>query len=211
MIRVCLADDQPLVRAGIRALLEASGEIDIVGEASDGYGAVTAISRLSPDVAILDVRMPRLDGIGALNRLKGLDIPSRVILLTTFDDDAAMVAGIRAGAMAFMLKDVEIGPLIDTIRRVAAGENCLSGVPSERLVGALQRLHGSEPAAVEPLTRREKQVLGLMCAGLSNQDIADALAIGLGTVKNRVSVILAKLGTTDRTKAVLRALKDKLI
>jgi DNA-binding NarL/FixJ family response regulator len=211
MIRVCLADDQPLVRAGIRALLEASGEIDIVAEASDGYEAVLAISRLTPDVAILDVRMPRLDGIGALNRLKGLGIRSRVILLTTFDDDAAMVAGIRAGAMAFMLKDVEIGPLIETIRRVAAGENCLSGVPSERLVGALRRLDGSEPACVEPLTRREKQVLGLMCAGLSNQDIADALALGLGTVKNRVSVILAKLGTIDRTKAVLRALKDKLI
>jgi DNA-binding NarL/FixJ family response regulator len=211
VIRVCLADDQALVRSGIRALLEASGQVEVVAEAGDGLEAIEVASRFRPDVVILDVRMPKLDGIATLLRLKARDQEVRAILLSTFDDDDALVAGIRAGAMAFMLKDVEIGPLLQTIHRVAAGENCMSGVPAERLVDALQRVEERDTGHAEQLTQRERHVLGLMCAGLGNQDIADSLDISLGTVKNHVSVILAKLRTTDRTKAVLRAIKDRLV
>jgi len=134
------------------------------------------------------------------------------VVLTAFDDDEAMVAGIRAGALAFLLKDVEVGPLVETVRRVARGQDCLAGLPAQRLVEALQRQTTEERNyQTDRLTQREKQVLGLMCAGLSNQDIAEAPSLSLGTTKNHVSVILAKLQTTDRTKAVLRALKDRLV
>ena len=210
MIRVCLADVQALVRSGIRALLEASGQVEVVADEANGADIIDQVLRLRPDVVILDVRMPKLDGIETLLQLKAQDDHTPVILLSTFDDDDALVAGIRAGAMAFVLKDVEIGPLLETIRRVAAGENCMSGVPAERLVAALSRGLDRSVGRAEPLTPREMQVIGLMCAGLSNQDIADSLALSLGTVKNHVSTILAKLGATDRTKAVLRALKDGL-
>jgi DNA-binding NarL/FixJ family response regulator len=207
---VCLADDQVLVRSGIRALLEASGQVEVVAEAGDGMEAIELVRRLHPDLAILDVRMPKLDGIATLQHLRAQDDPTPVILLSTFDDDDALVEGIRAGAMAFVLKDVEVGPLLATIRRVASGENCMAGVPAERLINALARGRDTDRARAEPLTPREKQVLGLMCAGLGNQDIADSLALSLGTVKNHVSTILAKLDAGDRTKAVLRALKDGL-
>ena len=192
-------------------MLEASGEIAVVAEASNGEAAVDAIMIAHPDVAVLDVRMPKLGGIGVLERLNAAAHPVNAILLTTFDDDQAMIAGIRAGARAFVLKDVEIGPLLAAIRRVAAGGDCLAGLPAERLVAALQNDSSPHDLAAEPLTARERHVLGLMSAGLGNQAIADALNVAVGTVKNHVSVILAKLQTSDRTKAVLRALRDELL
>lgn len=210
-IRIVLADDQALVRGGVRAVLEASGEIAVVAEASHGEEAVEAILSARPDVAVLDVRMPNLGGIEVLERLAALNEPVRAILLTTFDDDQAMIAGIRAGARAFMLKDVEVGPLLEAIRRVAAGGDCLAGLPADRLVAALQKDTKTNDLSAERLTTRERHVLGLMSAGLSNQDIADALGLSVGTIKNHVSVILAKLQTSDRTKAVLRALRDGLL
>jgi DNA-binding NarL/FixJ family response regulator len=211
LIRIVLADDQALVRGGIRAVLEASGEIAVVAEAHDGEAAVEAILATRPDVAVLDVRMPRLGGIAVIERLASLHHSVSAILLTTFDDDQAMIAGIRAGARGFMLKDVEVGPLLAAIRRVAAGGDCLAGLPAERLIAALQRDPSTHEMAAEPLTARERHVLGLMSAGLGNQDIANALNVAVGTVKNHVSVILAKLQTSDRTKAVLRALRDGLL
>jgi DNA-binding NarL/FixJ family response regulator len=211
MIRIVLADDQALVRGGIRAVLEASGQIEVVAEAANGEAAIEAIIATHPDVAVLDVRMPRLGGIGVLEQLREQQHAVRVILLTTFDDDRAMIAGIRAGACGFLLKDVEVGPLLAAIRRVAAGGDCLAGLPADRLVAALQSNPSSDMMPAEPLTARERHVLGLMSAGLGNQEIADALQVAVGTVKNHVSVILAKLQAGDRTKAVLRALRDGLL
>ncbi len=212
MIRVFLADDQSLVRSGISAVLEAAGDIIICGEAGDGEAALAAILADPPDVAVLDIRMPKRDGIGVVQALRAADDATPVILLTTFDDDRTMIAGIRAGAAGFLLKDIEVGPLVAAIRRVAAGEDCLAGLPPERLVAALRlRDDDGEPDVPDPLTRRERHVLALMSAGLSNQEIADALHVALGTIKNHVSTILSKLQTSDRTKAVLKALRDGLI
>lgn len=211
MIRLLLAEDQALVRAGLRALLEAEPGLVVVAEAADGEAALAAARRERPDVLVLDVRMPRRDGIAVIAELSRLGLAIPAILLTTFEDDAALIAGIRAGARGFLLKDVEVGPLVAAIRRVAAGGDAFGALPSERIVSAL-RQRGGEPMGTAPaLTRRERQILGLMSAGLSNPDIAEALGIGHGTVKNHVSVVLEKLGVSDRTRAVLKAVQMGLI
>ncbi len=207
MIEVVLADDQRLVRRGIRALLELLPDVTVVGEAGDGEEALELVGRHEPDVLLLDVRMPRLDGVGVLERLaaEGRRIPT--LVLTTFDDDEAMFACVRAGARGFLLKDVTLEQLADALRVVAAGGEVLRPAVTARVVKGLSETPCAFAALdpPDPLTEREHDVLRLLSAGCSNREIAVALHLAEGTVKNHISSILSKLGVRDRTRAVLKA------
>lgn len=213
MIRLVLVDDQTLVRNGIRELLHLTDDIRVVAEAADGPAAVTAIAEARPDAVLLDVRLPELSGIGVIEALAARGPLPPVLLLTTFDDDDALLAGMRAGARGFLLKDVSPERLAAAIRRVAAGENLFSPALTERVLDrAADAADAGIPAdsagPAEALTRRETEILRLLAAGWSNKEIARAVGAAEGTVKNHVSSILAKLGVRDRTRAVLRALRE---
>lgn len=208
-IRVTLVDDQTLVRQGIRSLLALSPEIEVVGEGGDGADAVRLARELSPDVVLLDLRMPGTDGIYALEQLRALGSTVPVLVLTTFDDDELVLRAVRAGARGYLLKDVTLEHLVAAIRSVAAGGTVLEPATTDRLVRAVVGGVGlSEPGPhAEPLSPRERDVLRLAAAGYSNREIADALHLAEGTVKNHMSSVLLKLGARDRTRAVLRALE----
>ncbi|HEY0060707.1 MAG TPA: response regulator transcription factor [Telluria sp.] len=205
MIRVLLVDDQTLVRSGIRGLLEMTADIRVVAEAADGEQAAAMLDTVAADIVLLDVRMPLCSGIELLQRrLPGLP---PAILLTTFDDDAALFEGMRAGARGFLLKDISLERLAEGIRSVHAGQTVFRPVITERTRACYER----SSAALEPrsgsLTERETEILALMAAGFNNAEIGAALGPSEGTVKNHVSSILAKLGVRDRLRAVLRALE----
>jgi DNA-binding NarL/FixJ family response regulator len=211
MIRVCLADDQTLFRGGLRALLALFEGIEVVAEAEDGEAAVAAVVRHRPDVLLLDVRMPRLDGVQVISTLASQSALPPTLLLTTFEDDAALIGGIRAGARGFLLKGVTPETLIEAIHSVAKGGTFLhTSLTSSGTVANTQWRADALPRP-DPLTAREREVLGLMTNGLSNTQIAEALDLGEGTVRNHVSSILSKLGVADRTKAVLLALQQRLV
>lgn len=208
MIRVVLVDDQTLVRSGIRGLLDLTGDIRVVAEAADGLEAAAVIAAADADVVLLDVRMPGCSGIELLVR-HGATLPP-TILLTTFDDDAALFDGMRAGARGFLLKDISLERLADGIRSVAAGGTLFRPALTERTRASYER-SGARPVADgvlhAPLTERETEILALMAAGFNNAEIAAALGPSEGTVKNHVSSILAKLCVRDRLRAVLRGLE----
>ncbi len=216
MIRVLVVDDQGLVRAGFRMILEAQPDVEVVGEASDGLEAVEAARRLEPDVVLMDVRMPRLDGLEATRRLAGpgIDSPAKVLILTTFDLDEYVYEALRAGASGFLLKDVRREDLVAAVRVVAAGEALLAPSITKRLIGEFARrprpVRGT-PAVLETLTAREREILGLMCRGHSNGEIAAELVISEQTVKTHVSNILAKLRLRNRIHAVILAYEVGLI
>lgn len=209
MIRVVLVDDQTLVRRGIRSLLELAGDIDIVAEAGDGDEALAVIRREKPDVVLLDVRMPKKDGLGVLRALQGTGELPPSILLTTFDDDEALLEGVKTGARGYLLKDVSLEQLTDAIRAVAKGGTIIRPALTERVMRGLEHVHRDFEALSppDPLTKREIEILRLMAGGYSNREIADALGTAEGTVKNHASSILSKLGVRDRTRAVLKALE----
>lgn len=213
MIRVGLVDDQTLVRAGIQALLALVPDVEVAFEAEDGTEALTMLETASPDVLLLDLRMPGLDGLGVLRALRGKECLPPTIVLTTFDDDGLMLEAIRLGARGFLLKDISLERLAEAIRTVAAGGTLLQPAITERLLrAALGAGTGFDSSlAPEPLTEREVEVLRLMTGGLSNREIADSLAVAEGTAKNHISNILAKLGVRDRTRAVLKALELGLV
>jgi DNA-binding NarL/FixJ family response regulator len=206
VIRIVIVDDQALMRDGLRGLLKLAPGIEVVGEAADGDTAVTLIQQMKPDAVLLDVRMPRGDGISVLTRLTP---PPPTILLTTFDDDRALLQGIRAGARGFLLKDVSFDDLLDAIRRVHAGEMLIRPGVGEHVQQSVQRIAPDFEAIENPdaLTRRERDVIRLLAQGCSNREIAEQLGTGEGTVKNHCSNIFAKLGVRDRTRAVLRAIQ----
>ena len=208
MIRVVLADDQMLVRQGIRSLLELAGDIAIVAEASDGDEAIAIVQRESPDVVLLDLRMPGKDGVAVLRALFERGSTSPTIVLTTFDDDEALLDAVKAGARGFLLKDVSLERLTEAIRTVASGGTTIQPVITERLLRRIDRLPvGFEAMSPpDPLTRREIEILRLMAGGYSNREIAEALGTAEGTIKNHASNILSKLGVRDLTRAVLKAL-----
>jgi DNA-binding NarL/FixJ family response regulator len=211
MIRVLLADDHDLVRAGLSALLGSTGEIDVVGEAADGLAALDLARTLRPDVVVSDVRMPRMDGPSLVSALAA-EGGSPVILLTTFDDDRSLIESIRAGAKAYLLKAVELDTLLRAIRAVASGADFGFDGGSERLRRAIaEMVQATDDFAPDRLTGRELEVLRLMSNGLTNKEISEALRIGEGTVKNHVSILLSKVGVDDRTKAVLKAFREGLI
>ena len=209
MIRVLLADDQTLVRKGIRGLLALTSDIEVIDEASGGEEAVEKTLRLRPDVALFDVRMPLCGGIEAMRRCRASGFLPPTILLTTFDDDVALREGIAAGISGFLLKDVDVDELADAIRRVAAGGTLIQAVATrarDRVQQAGLDFDALNDAS-DPLTAREIEVLRLIAAGMSNREIAAALDVAEGTVKNHTSSILSKLGVRDRTRAVLKALE----
>ena len=209
MIRVVLADDQTLVRRGIRSLLELAGGISVVAEAADGDEAVAAILHERPDVVLLDVRMPLKDGLQVLRELHDTGSLPPTILLTTFDDDEVLLEAVKAGARGYLLKDVSLEQLAEAIRNVAAGGTVIRPALTERVLRGLEHVRRDFDALEppDPLTRREVEILRLMAGGYSNREIADALGTAEGTVKNHASSILSKLGVRDRTRAVLKALE----
>jgi DNA-binding NarL/FixJ family response regulator len=208
VIRVALADDQTLVRQGIRSLLELTPDIRVAAEAADGEEAISVLSSTAVDVALLDVRMPKKTGLDVLDAMAERKGSPPAILLTTFDDDAVLLAGIRKGARGFLLKDVSLDQLAEAIRVVASGGTLLNPAVTERVVRGLARIDARVPASSAPvaLSRREVEVLRLMANGASNREIADALGTAEATVKNQASSIFMKLGVRDRTRAVLRAI-----
>jgi DNA-binding NarL/FixJ family response regulator len=209
MIRVCLVDDQTLVRQGIQSLLELVDDIGVVAEASDGVEALQVIRNSCPDVVLLDVRMPRMTGLQVLQELGALHELPPTIILTTFDDQAVVLEGIRRGAKGFLLKDVSLAQLVSAIRTLAAGGTLIQPAITERIVKSIEQVANDFPAldSPDPLTEREIEVLRLMTGGHSNREIAEALHVAEGTIKNHVSNILSKMGVRDRTRAVLKALE----
>lgn len=209
MIRVVLVDDQTLVRSGIRGLLALTDDIRVVEEAADGDQALAIIAAAKPDVVLLDIRMPGRSGIAVLQALKNSAQLPPTILLTTFDDDEALLDGMRAGAKGFLLKDISLERLTDAIRCVAAGATLFRPAITERVLRGIKGTASSFPNLDLPdrLTSRETEILGLMAGGFNNREIADALGPSEGTIKNHVSSILSKLGVRDRVRAVLRGLE----
>jgi DNA-binding NarL/FixJ family response regulator len=211
MIKVLIADDQTLVRQGIRTLLEMDPGIAVVGEATDGAETVEAVLANAVDVLLLDIRMPRQDGIAVLRTLSERNALPPTLILTTFDDSDVVLDGIRAGARGFLLKDVSYQQLLASIRAVAGGATVFQPAITERLLRAGSALRMDTDAPREELTGREAEVVRLMAGGYSNREIATALGTAEGTVKNHVSSILAKFGVRDRTRAVLKALEGGLL
>jgi DNA-binding NarL/FixJ family response regulator len=214
-IRVLLCDDQALVRSGFRMILEARPDLEVVGEAEDGVQAVALGRRLAPDVILMDVRMPNLDGVEATRALVAAGSRARIVILTTYDLDEYVHAAIRAGASGFLLKDVRPAQLVDAIRVVAAGDALLA--PSvtrrllERFAATLPHQDSGPPPALEALTERELEVLKLLAGGCSNSELAERLFLSEATVKTHVSSILRKLGLRDRVQAVILAYDAGLV
>ena len=207
MIKVMLVDDQNLVRQGVRSLLELSEEIEVVAEAPDGQEAIRMMGEVNPDVVLLDMRMPGLSGVDVLRTLNERDELPPTIILTTFDDDDLVLAGIRHGAKGYLLKDVSLAELVNAVKTVAAGGSMVKPAVTERLLKGLQNMETdfSSLDRPDPLTERETEILRLMAGGYSNKEIANSLGVAEGTVKNHVSNILSKMGVRDRTRAVLKA------
>ncbi len=215
MIRALIADDQALVRSGFRMILEARDDLEVVGEAEDGAEAVAVARSTRPDVILMDVRMPKLDGVEATRQIVGSGSPARVLILTTYDLDEYVYAAIRAGASGFLLKDVEPERLVDAVRAVARGDALLAPTVTrrllERFVATLPDEAPPPPPGLSSLTAREREILELVAAGLSNAEIAERLFLGETTVKTHVSSVLRKLGLRDRVQAVVLAYETGLV
>ncbi|MGD8604635.1 MAG: response regulator transcription factor [Anaerolineales bacterium] len=208
-IRIALVDDQALFREGLRTILSLQPDLEIVGEAADGREAIALIHRTNPDVVLMDLKMPSLDGVEATRLIKGEHPSARILILTTFDDDEYVFEGLRAGAVGYLLKDAPSDKLIEAIRAAARGESFLQPSVAAKVVAEFSRLadRPSDPsnALVEPLSERELEVLRLLAHGSTNRKIAETLVIAEGTVKNHVTSILGKLGVDDRTQAAIKA------
>ncbi|QKK03521.1 MAG: response regulator transcription factor [Pseudomonadota bacterium] len=213
MIRVMLVDDQTLVRQGVRSLLELADDIEVVAEAADGQAAIEQVPAVGPDLLLLDMRMPGKNGLDVLQALSAVNRLPPTIILTTFDDDDLVLAGVRAGARGYLLKDVALEELLEAVRAVAEGKTLVKPAVTERLMKGLgqMRTRFTSLPQPDPLTERETEILRLMAGGYSNKEIAGALNVAEGTVKNHVSNILSKMGVRDRTRAVLKALEDGVI
>jgi len=214
-LRVVLVDDQAMVRAGFRMILESESDITVVGEAGDGREAVELVARGTPDVVLMDVRMPHMDGIEATRVIVGSGSPARVLMLTTFDLDDYVYAALRAGASGFLLKDAPPEQLISAVRVIAAGDALLAPSVTRLLIEEVSRRPAVHPEAVAPgladLTDRELEVLKLMARGMSNGEIAGTLFLGEATVKTHVGRVLTKLDLRDRVQAVVVAYESGLV
>ena len=213
-IRVAIVEDQELVRTGLRMILDAADGIEVVGEAADGAGVPDLVRRATPDVVLMDIRMPDVDGIEATRRLAASGSPARVIVLTTFDLDEHVHAALRAGASGFLVKDGPAEEMLTAVRVVAAGESLLSPSVTRRVIAELvSHPEPSErrPPGLDELTPREDEVLRLLARGRSNAEIADELVVSHETVKSHVARILMKLGARDRVQAVIAAYEAGLV
>jgi DNA-binding NarL/FixJ family response regulator len=214
-IRVLLCDDQALVRGGFRMILDAREDIEVVGEAEDGRQVIELARRIDPDVILMDVRMPNVDGVEATRRLVEAGSRARILILTTFDLDEYVYKALRSGASGFLLKDVQPAQLVDAIRVVAAGEALLAPSVTRRLLDrfadALPGEEAKPPPSLESLTERELEVLKLLAGGLSNAELAEQLFLSETTVKSHISSVLRKLGLRDRVQAVVLAYEAGLV
>ncbi|MEU1840871.1 response regulator transcription factor [Micromonospora chersina] len=214
-VRILLADDQPLLRTGFRMVLGTEDDLDIVAEAGDGMEAVELSRRLLPDVVLMDIRMPRMDGVAATRAIVDARLPVRVLILTTFDLDEYVVGALRAGASGFLAKDVPAEDLVTAIRTVAAGEAVVAPRILRRLLDrfadVLPDPAATPPKALDALTEREREVLGQVARGLSNAEIARELSVSETTVKTHVGHVLTKLGLRDRVQAVVLAYETGLV
>ncbi|MGY1700196.1 response regulator [Geodermatophilus sp. SYSU D00766] len=213
-IRVLLVDDQPLLRTGFRLILQSEPDVEVVGEAGDGEVALSQVRALRPDVVLMDIRMPRMDGVEATRRLAELAEPPRVLVLTTYDLDEYVVDSLRAGASGFLLKDVPAEDLVDAVRVVHRGEAVVAPRVTRRLLDRFARLlpaAGQDPPSLDGLTEREHQVLLLVARGMSNAEIAAELVLSETTVKTHVSNVLMKLGLRDRVQAVVLAYERGIV
>ncbi|MFE3450087.1 response regulator [Nonomuraea sp. NPDC059194] len=211
MIRVVVADDQALVRAGVRMLLQAAGDMEVVGEADDGAEAVRLAEHHRPDVVLMDLRMPRVDGLEAIKRILAAQPAAKIVVLTTFADDANVYAALRVGALGFLVKDDEPERMVEAVRRAASGEQLLAPSVLRRVVE--RALAAEQQAAPTPagLTERELEVLALVGTGLSNAEIADRLHVGVTTVKTHVGSAMDKLGLRNRIQAAVVAHRIGLV
>ena len=212
-IRILIADDQQLMREGLRTILNLSHDMSVIGTASNGLEAWEMCREDAPDVVLMDIQMPVMDGVEATRRILGDHPDIHVISLTTFDDDDLIIRALKAGARTYLLKDLPSERLVEAIRATVRGDILLQPEIASRLVeAATQRsLQAHEsPEGMEPLSRREREILSLMVQGLSNQQIAESLILSEGTVKNYISTIYSKLGVKDRTQAVLFAMRHRL-
>jgi DNA-binding NarL/FixJ family response regulator len=213
-IRVLIADDEAIVRDGLRAIVEHEGDLEVVGEAADGVEAVAAARELEPDVALIDIQMPNLDGVEATRRLLALPRPPHVLVLTTFDRNEYVYESMRAGASGFLLKDVRRGQLTDAIRTAVAGDTLVAPTITRRLIEEFcsrPAPTGTPPPALADLTARELEVLDLVARGLSNAEIAARFVVAETTVKTHVAHVLAKLDLRDRAQAVVIAYETGLV
>jgi DNA-binding NarL/FixJ family response regulator len=214
-IRVLLVDDQALFREGLHTLLSVHPGIQVVGEAANGEEAVRCVTTLQPKVVLMDLRMPVLGGVEATRRVRAADASCQVIVLTTFDDDEDVFEALRAGAAGYLLKDGPSGKLVEAIRATARGESFLEPSITAKVVAEFNRLSNirrpAPPTMLEPLSDRESEVLRYLAQGKSNKEIAAALGLAEGTVKNHMTNILGKLGVLDRTQAALKAREYGLI
>ncbi len=210
MIRVCLVEDQTLVRQGIQTLLGLVDDIDVVAEAKDGEEALSVIPQSRPDVVLLDMYLPKRNGLEVLRELKRSECLPPTLILTTFDEDKFVIGGLQAGAKGYLLKDVSLEQLTNAIRTLAGGGTLVYPAVTQRLLDNLDRIQCDFPSTEmpEPLSGREVEILRLVARGYNNREIADALTIAEGTVKNYISSILSKMGVRDRTRAVLKALEE---
>jgi DNA-binding NarL/FixJ family response regulator len=214
VIRVLIADDQALVRGGFRLILESQKDIEVVGEAADGREALEQAAKLRPDVVLMDIRMPELDGLEATRRLARMDGAPRILILTTFDLDDYVYEAMKAGASGFLLKEVRPEQLADAVRAIAAGEALVAPAITRRLIEEFVRRRppgSGPPAAVSELTERELEVLLLVARGLSNGEIAAELYVSEATVKTHITHVLSKLGLRDRVQAVVLAYESGLV
>jgi DNA-binding NarL/FixJ family response regulator len=213
VIQILIVDDQELVRTGFRVVLDAEPDLEVVGEAGDGLAAVDAVNSVHPDVVLMDIRMPNLDGIEATRRIAASDGSPHVLILTTFDLDDYVYEALRAGASGFLLKDAHADELCNAVRTVAAGEALLSPSITRRLIESYTRRPPptERPPALAELTPRELEVLKLIARGLSNAQIAGALIVGDATVKTHVARIFSKLDLHDRAQAVVLAYESGLV
>jgi DNA-binding NarL/FixJ family response regulator len=215
VIRVLLVDDQPMIRTGFRLILESEPDIDVVGEAADGAGAVAGAEALKPDIVLMDIRMPGMDGVEATRRIVQSGSESRVVILTTFDLDAHVVDALRAGASGFLVKDGPADSLVGAIRTVADGDAVLSPRITHRLLDRFAHLGAPDeepvPRRLDALTGRELDVMRALARGLSNAEIALELGVGETTVKTHIAHILDKYGLRDRVQAVILAYDSGLV
>ncbi len=212
MIRVLIADDEELVRTGLRMILDAEPDITVVGDAVDGADAVARAEELAPDVVLMDIRMPRLDGLEATRRIGAMSAGPKVVILTTFDLDEHVYAALAAGASGFLLKDAPASQLVHAIKVATAGDALLAPSVTRRLIARFADIQPPpRPQLPVDLTAREIEVLGLMAEGLSNAEIAGRLVVGDATVKTHVARVLAKLGVRDRVQAVVLAHRSGMV